>query len=59
LLADAFDLAATVLAVTSPPSIETVEISDEALEAGEVPGEANAPDVIDPTEMTDPSAGYA
>jgi len=57
LLADAFDLAATVLAVTSPPSIETVEISDEALEAGEVPGEANAPEVIDPTETTEPSAG--
>jgi hypothetical protein len=57
--ADAFDFAVTVVAVTSPPSSETVEISDEALEVAEVPGEANAPEVIDPTDTTEPSAGYA
>jgi hypothetical protein len=56
-LADAFDFAVTVVAVTSPPSTEIVEISDEALEADDVPGVAKAPDVIDPTVTTEPPVG--
>ena len=41
--ADAFALALTVAIVTSPPKIEIVEMSADALEVADAPGFANAP----------------
>ena len=41
--ADAFALALTPAIVTSPPKIEIVEMSADALEVADVPGFANAP----------------
>ena len=41
--ADAFTLALTLATVTSPPKIEIVEMSADALEVADAPGFANAP----------------
>ena len=55
--AEAFDLAVTLLMVTSPPKIDTVETWAEALAVAEAPGVAKAPDVTEPAFTTEPSAG--
>jgi hypothetical protein len=56
-LAEAFDLAVTLLTVTSPPKIEIDETWAEALAVADEPGVAKAPEVTDPTLTTEPSAG--
>ncbi len=55
--ADAFDVAVTLLTVTSPPKIEIVETWAEALAAADESGVANALDVTEPALTTEPSAG--
>jgi hypothetical protein len=55
--ADAFALALTVETVTSPPKIEIVWMSADALEVADAPGFAKAPYVTEPALTTEPSAG--
>jgi hypothetical protein len=55
--ADALALALTLPTVTSPPKIEIVEISADALDVADAPGFANALYVTEPALITEPSAG--
>jgi hypothetical protein len=55
--AAALDLALTPEAVTSPPKIEIVETSADALEVADEPGSAKAPYVTEPALITEPSDG--
>jgi hypothetical protein len=45
--------------VTSPPNSEIDVASADALAVADEPREAKAPEVTDPAETTDPSAGNA
>ncbi len=59
LVADARVRAVTLPTVTSPPNNVIELTSAEALAVADEPGAAKAPDVTDPAETTEPSAGNA
>jgi hypothetical protein len=50
-------LALTLATVTSPPKIEIVEMSADALDVADAPGSAKALYVTEPALITEPSAG--